>query len=66
MDFDIKRVRREHDLWDTAGLFSVKTGSQPMSFQLDRLHAYTVLTSHACDCWDLAVQWQLESVYMRV
>lgn len=36
LDLKIKRVGREHDLWDTAGLFGVKTRSQPMSFQLDR------------------------------
>lgn len=36
LDLKIKSVGREHDLWDTAGLFGIKTHSQPMSFQLDR------------------------------
>lgn len=36
LDLKITRVGKDHDLWDTAGLFGVKTRSQPMSFQLDR------------------------------
>lgn len=43
LDLKIKRVGREHDLWDTAGLFGVFTANV---VQARQIHAYTVCWHH--------------------